>query len=94
MIDEKVGQQHQNHTSKKMSMILMLLLELLAGVCAPSLFSASLFWLTDLSLGARFPSWFKLLVSATLLSFLRVVLHVADERRPQAEHTILHRRPE
>lgn len=92
MIDEKVGQQHQNHTSKKMSMILMLLLELLAGVCAPSLFSASLFWLTDLSLGA--PSWFKPLVSAILLSFLRVVLHVADERRPQAEHTILHRRPE
>lgn len=56
MIDEKVGQQHQNHTSKKMSMILMLLPELLAGVCTPSLFSASLFWLTDLSLGARFPS--------------------------------------
>ena len=32
MIDEKVGQQHQNHTSKKMSMILMLLPELLAGL--------------------------------------------------------------
>ena len=55
-MDEKAGQQHQNHTSKKMSMILMLLPELLAGVYAPSLFSASLFWLTDLSLGARFPS--------------------------------------
>ena len=75
-------------------MILMLLPELLAGVCAPSLFSASLFWLTDLSFGARFPSWFKLLVSATLLSFLRVVLLVAGERRPQAGRTILHRRPE
>ena len=56
MIDEKVGQQHQNQTYKKMSLILMLLPELLAGVCTPSLFSASLFWLTDLSLGARFPS--------------------------------------
>lgn len=92
MIDEKVGQQHQNHTSKKMSMILMLSPELLAGVCALSLFPTSLFGLTDLSAGARFPSWFKLLVSATLLSFLRVVLLVAGERRPQAGRTILHRR--
>ena len=92
MIDEKVGEQHQKKKYKKISKIFMFFLEILAGVCAPSLFSASLFWLTDLSLGA--PSWFKPLVSAILLSFLRVVLHVADERRPQAEHTILHRRPE